>query len=786
MFWAAKAQNNLKTSYLELTKICGQKGIIKNMPEQYSYQNPELSIAQRIEDLLGRMTLEEKVAQLHGLAGLDGASTEPVTPNGNFSLAKARRDCKNGIAWIGSHHLQRDTRATVEYINAVQRFLRDETRLGIPALVIGEALHGYMAHDATSFPQAIALASSWDPALAERVFAAAALEMRLRGATWALTPVLDLARDPRWGRTEETYGEDPYLVAQIGLAAVRGLQGEQPGGNGQRVLATAKHFAVHGQPEGGTNAAPANYAERIIREQFLIPFQAAVGQGGVAAVMASYNEVNGVPSHINPWLLQQVLQDEWGFQGLVISDAWGVNDLVNLHHVAASLPEAARRAFLAGVDIELGHCFASLVDEVKAGRVPEVRLDEAVRRVLAAKFRLGIFENPFVDLERAVEVTGCAGHRQLALAAALKAMILLKNEGDLLPLDMSKLRRLAVIGPNAGYLRLGGYSARPLHGVTVLEGIRQKVGDQVEVVYAQGCRLTLNNVGPLMWHDDLVELPDPHEEAALIAEAAELARTADVALVVVGDNEQTCREGWSASHLGDRDSLDLVGFQDDLIRAVVETGTPVILLLINGRPPTINYAVEHVPAILEGWYLGQETGTAVAQVLFGEANPGGKLPVTFPRSVGQIPADYYQKPSARRGYLFTSQAPLFPFGHGLSYTTFRYSNLTVSPRRIRLDENATVSVEVTNTGRRLGDEVVQCYIHDRVASLTRPVMELKGFRRITLQPGDGQTVAFTLAPKDLSFLDISMQRIVEPGVFDIMVGSSSVDWQAVQLEVLAE
>ena len=755
------------------------------MPKKFAYQNPKLSIEERVADLLGRMTLEEKVAQLHGLANRDGSFGEPVTSNGNFSLAKARQSGKHGIAWVGSHHLQRDTRATVEYINAVQRFLRDETRLGIPALVIGEALHGYMAHEATSFPQAIALASTWDPALAERVFAAAALEMRLRGATWALTPVLDLARDPRWGRTEETYGEDPHLAAQMGLAAVRGLQGKQPVGDSQRVLATAKHFAVHGQPEGGTNAAPANYAERVIREQFLVPFQVAVQQGEVAAVMASYNEVNGVPSHINPWLLKGVLRNEWDFEGMVISDGWGVDELVRIHHVAATPAEAARKAFLAGVDIELGHCFASLVDEVGAGRVPEARLDKAVWRVLVAKFRLGLFENPYVDLNKAIEVTGCAAHRELAIEAALKAMVLLKNDGNLLPLDSSRLRRLAVIGPNAGYLRLGGYSARPLHGVTVLEGLRQKVGDQVEVVYAQGCGLTHNNDSPLMWYDDLVEPSDPEQDAALIAEAAELARTADVALVVVGDNEQTCREGWSESHLGDRDSLDLVGRQDDLIRAVVETGTPVVMLLINGRPATINYAVEHIPAILEGWYLGQETGHVVAQILFGDANPGGKLPITFPRSVGQIPAYYYQKPSARRGYLFTDKAPLFPFGHGLSYTTFQYANLQVTPAKILSNEKVIISVDVTNTGVRAGDEVVQLYIHDQVASLTRPVMELKGFRRITLHPGECQTVTFPITPADLAFLDIDMQRTVEPGVFDIMVGSSSADWTAIQLEVLA-
>ncbi len=384
----------------------------------FPYKDPSLSIEQRASDLVGRMTLEEKVAQLHGLNSLEDFHREPEDHQGRFSLEIARRTCRNGVGFIGCYHKARGAHATAEYVNAVQKFLLEETRLGIPVLVIGEALHGFMAYEATSFPQAIGLASAWDPELVERVFTAAALEMRLRGATFALTPVLDLARDPRWGRTEETYGEDPYLVSRIGVSAVRGLQGDRPGRDAQRVLATAKHFAVHGQPEGGTNAAPANYAERIIREQFLVPFQAAVQDAGVAAVMASYNEINGVPSHINPWLLKQVLREEWGFNGFVYSDGWGVDELVRIHHVAEDRAEAARKALLAGIDLELGSSFANLIGEVQSGRLPGSALDTAVSRVLRVKFLLGLFENPFVETSEDQHLATALQHRPLALNAA--------------------------------------------------------------------------------------------------------------------------------------------------------------------------------------------------------------------------------------------------------------------------------------------------------------------------------------------------------------------------------
>ena len=742
------------------------------------YLDPSLPIETRIADLLERMTLEEKCAQLVGPFGLDEG-------DGQFSLDFARQHFKDGISYINTHHRQRGTRQTVAYLNAMQKFLGEETRLGIPALGIGEGLHGYMAHEATSFPQAIGLASAWDPDLHERVFGVVALEMRARGAHYVLSPVLDLARDPRWGRTEETYGEDPYLVSRLGVAAVRGLQGDTFTGGVEHVIATAKHFAAHGQPEAGTNAGPANYAERMLREELFAPFEAVVREGKIGAVMASYNEINGIPSHVNTWLLKDLLREEWGFEGFVISDGWGVDDLYRLHFVAADASEAAEKAFSSGVDIELGRCFRNLEQSVQAGRIPMETVDAAVGRILRVKFQFGLFENPFVEEEYALSTTNSDEHKALALEAAQKSIILLKNEGGLLPLDRSNLHSLAVIGPNAAPIRLGGYSGHPGRAISVLEGIRQKVGNSIDILYAEGCGITqsTNDFGQ-MWVDDEVLLPDPARDEALIAEAVEAAGKADVTLLVLGDNEQTCREGWSTSHLGDRDSLDLPGRQEELLKAMVETGKPVVLLLIQGRPASLNFAAEHIPAILEGWYLGQEGGTAAADVLFGDVNPGGKLPITFPRSVGQIPAYYHHKPSARRGYLFTSVEPLFPFGHGLSYTTFEYTNLKLDQEKIAASETATLSVDVTNTGDRPGDEVVQFYVHDLLSErVTRPVKLLKGFQRITLQPGECKTVSFEVGREQLEFLNESMQKVVEPGQFELMVGGSSKTVVSIVLEV---
>jgi beta-glucosidase len=740
------------------------------------YKNPRLPIEQRVADLLKRMTLEEKVDQLGW-----GRRRPPAEVNAGDMARIGER-----MRRLFSMDSPPSPREATEIRNELQKFQVERSRLGIPGIFQGEALHGYMSHGATSFPQVLGLASTWDPELVRQVFTAAADEMASSGTSQAFTPVLDLARDPRWGRTEETYGEDPYLVSRMGVAAIEGLQGPNLMIDRHHVLATAKHFAAHGQPEGGRNTAPGNFSERVLRETFLVPFQAAVEEASVGSVMASYNEIDGIPNHINRWLLDRVLRQEWGFHGYVTSDGGGLQMLVEPHHVAADNADAARKALAAGVDFDLsdGSVFGTLVDQVRAGKVPESEVDRTAARVLAAKFRLGLFENPYADPEYAQRITNSPEHQKLALKAAQEAMVLLKNEGNLLPLDLKKIKTVAVIGPNAADVHLGGYSREPAHSVSILEGIRSRVGSAAKVLYAEGCKITVGRQGWRAWYEDKVETPDPKTQLASIQAAAQVAHQADVAIVVVGENESTNREAWSENHLGDRDSLDLIGFQDQLIKAVVETGTPTVVLLINGRPLSINYAAEHVPAILEGWYLGQEGGTAAASVLFGEVNPGGRLPITFPRSVGQLPDFYNHKPSRNRSYVLADSRPLFPFGLGLSYTTFRFDNLRVEPATIGRNGTATVRVDVTNTGTREGDEVPQLYIHQRVSSVTRAVMELRGFRRVHLKPGEKTTVEFSLTPDALSFLDINMLRVVEPGVFDIMVGPSSAQTTSVPLQVV--
>jgi len=746
------------------------------------YRNPKLAIEDRVSDLLSRMTLEEKVEQICG--GRE-RNISVIDPTGTFTDESARAT----LAQWGNPDQPFPAKNAAILRNGVQRYLREKTRLGIPELFMGEALHGFMEDGSTSFPQAIGLASTWDPQLVKQVFTAAGDEAGSAGAGQVFTPVLDIARDPRWGRTEETYGEDPYLVSRMAVAAITGLQGDTFDIDRHHVVATMKHFAVHGQPEGGTNTAPGNYSERIIRENFLVPFQAAVQEAHVGSVMASYNEIDGIPSHINHWLLDKVLRQEWGFRGYVTSDGDGLQMLIQTHHVAANKSDAARLAIAAGVDYDLsdGSVYRTLLYQVKQGIVPQSELDRAVSRVLATKFRLGLFDNSLVDPDYAEKTTNSADHRALALKAAQETVVLLKNDKNLLPLDLnnrSKLKTIAVIGPNADGLHLGGYSRKPAHGVTILQGIQDRVGSRAKVVYAEGCRFTNKHQDWHGWFDDNVELVDPKTQVDKIKEAVEVAKNADVAILVVGENESSNREAWSEQHRGDRDSLDLLGAQNDLVKAVVETGTPVVVLLINGRPLSINYIAEHVPSILEAWYVGQEGGTAVANVLFGDVNPGGKLPITFPHSVGDLPDFYNHKPSANRSYAFSTREPLFPFGYGLSYTTFKFENLRIEPAQIQSGGSAKVSMDVSNTGSRQGDEVPQMYIHQKIASVTVPVKELRGFQRVTLKPGEKRTVEFTVTPDTLSMLNTDMHKVVEPGAFEIMVGADSVHTTTAILNVV--
>ncbi len=747
------------------------------------YRDATLPVEQRLADLLGRMTLDEKIQQLQGSWQNPSQVHDPkllfVGPKGEFLPGQAAILLKDGLGEMSRPSENRGPREMAQFTNAIQKWMKENTRLGIPVLFHEECLHGHAAPKGTSYPMAIALASTFDPALVEDVFSATALEVRARGAQQCLTPVLDLARDPRWGRTEETYGEDPYLTARIGVAAVKGFQGPGPVIDKQHVIATLKHFAVHGQPEGGTNVAPGNYSERVIEEYFLRPFQAAVQEAGAQSVMASYNEIDGIPAHSNKHLLTEILRQRWGFQGVLVSDYFGITDLNNLHHVVSNNEQAAKLALESGVDVELpaADAFRSLAPQVQKGTVAEADIDRAVAHLLREKFLTGLFDDPYVDPANAETVTNTREHQQLALKAAHEAIILLKNDlwkndQHLLPLGKTQYKHIAVIGPNAADVHLGGYSDKPGRGVSILEGIKDRVGSNAEVLYAEGCKITETDPD---WNADKVVLGDPVLNAKRIAAALPVAKKADLVILVLGGNEQSSREAWAPNHPGDRDNLDLLGSQDELVKAILATGKPTVVFLLHGRPNSINYIAENVSAILDGWYLGQEGGTAAADVLFGDYNPAGRLPISVPRSVGQLPDYYYQKPAAKREYLGTSVEPLFPFGYGLSYTSFQYSNVKVTPATIGPEGTAKVSVQVTNSGKVQGEEVAQLYIRDEVSSVTRPVKELRGFRRLALKPGESQTVEFRLGFDELSFLNRDMHRVVEPGAFKIMVGGNSKD-----------
>jgi beta-glucosidase len=765
--------------FLALLPAVAQQSVI-------SYRNPALPVDVRVKDLLKRMSLEEKVAQLESTWQNHGFDIGPdgffIDEKGQLDEAKAKQILWNGRGQMSRPSENRGPAAMAELTNRLQHIVMENSRLGIPLMFHEECLHGLAAENATSYPQAIGLAATWDDALLRRIFGAVAVEARSRGADECLMPVVDLARDPRWGRTEETYGEDPYLSSRMGVAAVRGLQGDGPTIDGNHVYATLKHFAVHSQPESGTNVGPANYSERTVREYFLAPFEAGIREGNVRSLMPSYNELDGIPNHSNVWLLRDVLRGEFAYRGLVVSDYFAIDQLIDIHHVAHNCDEAAKLAITAGVDIELpfAKCYRSLPALVRSHQIPESLVDEAVARVLRAKFELGLFDHPFVDPSKALESASSTKDRQLALQAAHETITLLKNDNKLLPLDLSKIKRIAVIGPNAGEPHLGGYTGMPQQAISILEGIKGKIAGKAEVLYAEGCRITESKP---VWEEDKVVPADPALDEKRIANAVDLLTGSDVGIVVVGENEQTSREAWSPTHLGDRDNLDLLGRQDELVARLLASGKPLVVVLLHGRPNSINFLKEHAHAILDGWYLGQEGGTAMADVIFGDYNPAGRLPITVPRSVGQLPDYYYQKPSARRPYLFSDSSPLFPFGYGLSYTKFRYSNLHVEPVSIPVNGEANVLVDVTNTGTRGGDEVVQLYIRDDVSSVTRPIKELKGFERLSIKPGETRTVKFRIGPEALQFYNREMKRVVGPGTFTLMVGPNSVDLTSISLDV---
>lgn len=745
-----------------------------------NYKDSSLPTNKRVEALLTEMTIEEKVMQLQCLWN---EKEKLFNENNWFSVDSAKKAVPFGLGQIGRPSEERTPLENAKLTNEIQKFFIEETRLGIPVIFHEECLHGHAAKDRTSFSQPIGLASTWNIELVEKLFAMTAKEARSVGTHQALTPVVDVAREPRWGRVEETYGEDPYLVGQMGLAAVRGFQGRSDKVEQDHVMATLKHFAAHGQPESGTNAAPVQVGERVLRETFLYPFELCVKEGKVKSIMASYNEIDGVPSHINTWLLTDVLRGEWGFKGTVVSDYYAIEELERRHHVVKDYDEAGITSLKSGVDVELPEpvCFVNLVSAIKEGRLEEKYVDRAVRRVLTQKFDLGLFDNPYVLEEQVDENVDTEEHHQLALKAAEETMVLLKNEKSLLPLKNVSGKTIAIIGPNADRLLLGGYSGEPSYFVTVLEGIKSQFGENNKILFAQGCKITKDSVlhnGSMVktgWSVDPVEKVERNTNLRLIKEAKKLAQRADIVILCLGGNEQTSREAWVESHMGDRTDLQLVGQQMELVNAIKSTGKPLVSLLFNGKPLAVTELAQKSDALIECWYLGSECGNAVANVLSGKVNPSGKLPISIPRSVGHIPCFYNYKPSARRGYLFDDVSPLFAFGYGLSYSEFTYEEAVLSSHEMIKSDIVKLSVKVSNTSKIDGSEIVQLYVRDDASSVTRPVKELKGFKKISLKSGEEQKVEFEITKEELAFWTIDKKYDVEPGTFTLMIGNSSLD-----------
>ncbi len=714
-------------------------------PATLAAQRP--AAERHIDSLLARMTLEEKLGQLNQLS----VDNQPTAEQ----LALLRKGLVGSLFNLTGAAATRDA----------QRIAVMESRLRIPLIFGQDVIHGYR----TIFPIPLGEAASWDPEAVEAAAHVAAKEAAAAGLHWTFAPMVDIARDPRWGRIAEGSGEDPYLGSAMAAARVRGFQGADPRAP-DAVLATVKHFAAYGGAEGGRDYNTVDLSERTLREVYLPPYKAAL-DAGAGSVMTSFNEIGGIPSTANPWLMTSLLRREWGFRGFVVSDWTAVAELLN-HGVAGSRAEAGKLALEAGVDMDM--VSRIYVDDlpalVRAGRIPMAVVNEAVRRVLRGKAALGLFDDPYhgttVERERAVLLA--PEHRQLARRVAEESIVLLKNDGSLLPLG-PRVRTIAVIGPLADdkVSALGSWPGRgdPRDAVTPLEGIKARAGS-VGVLYAKGCGIT-------------------DTATAGFADAVAAAKQADVAVLVLGE------AGDMSGEAASRADIDLPGVQPRLLEAIHATGTPVVLVIMNGRPLTIPWAAEHVPAIVESWFLGVETGPALAAVLFGDVSPSGKLPATFPRTVGQIPLYYNHTNTGRptgpdkytSKYIDLPVTPLFPFGHGLSYTTFGYADLRLGAPRLTPTGTQRVSVTVTNTGTREGAEVVQLYVHDEVASVTRPVRALAGFRRVSLKPGEARTVDFQLTSKELGLYNQSMKFVVEPGKFRVFVGGSSVGGLEAEFEV---
>ncbi len=750
--------------------------------EEILYRDPAQPIEVRVHDLLHRMTLEEKLLQLQG-AGSKSDAIELMEDDTTKISERIRKVRRHGVGWV---HMQRgDVQEYVRYANTCQKRMMEESRLKIPVLVVAEALHGLMSDDGTVFPVPLALGATFDTLLIRRIYETAAMEGRARGTNFVLAPVLDIGRDARWGRQEETYGEDPYLNGMIGRAAVLGFQGDGEMITGPKVASCLKHFVGHGVPESGNYAGPVQADEHTLHKVHLKTFQMVLDRVDAAAVMATYNPVNSIPICVNHHLLTDILKKQWGFKGIVLSDGGAIPQLVTIHRVARDSAEAALRAINAGVDCELGNkfCFKYLETAHKKGLLNDSTLNAAVARVLWVKFRLGLFENPYVDEQAVRGLTHTEKSQETALKAAEESIILLKNEGHLLPLDPGEYQSIAVIGPMADRYDYGSYTISKREGITPLQAIRELAGDKVKINFAKGCRIgEKDHIDFFKQKNSDVTVVTDKENEPLIREAVRTAKNSDIILLFLGEYDYFSGETWP-NHFGDKEYLDLIGSQKKLLAELLKTNKPVIAFQITGGARAYGELAEKVPSLVQCFYMGEKGGLAIAEMIFGKINPGGKLPVTLPRASGYIPVYYSKLAIARPGYLLGDVRPLFPFGHGLSYTTFEYRNLKLDHDTITTKGRAMFTVDVTNTGKVDGIETVQLYVRDLYASIARPVRELKGFARISLKPGETKTVSFQIGHEQLSYYHNGKFE-VEAGAFEIMAGGSSTDTKSIQLMVV--
>ena len=740
----------------------------ENTNQKAAYKNSKLPIDKRVSDLLKRMTLEEKIAQL------SEAGCDDMKEDNNVKTTKfIANTYKNGIGSI--HGFTLNVNQYAKAVNKIQKFLTEDTRLGIPAIFLSESLHGLVQDGATIFPQSIGMASSWNPELVFEVGSAIRKEVKAIGASQVLSPNLDVARELRWGRVEETYGEDPYLVSRMGVSMIKGLQ-EGKINDGSFLIANAKHFVAYCNPLGGLNLASSPGGLYDLYNTYLPPFRAAIQEANVLSIMSSYNSYNGEALSASKFIYTDLLRNELGFKGYVYSD-WGSVSMVHSFHKATdSYANAGKLSLEAGVDLEAPspHCFQHLDSLVKNKLLDVKVIDKAVSRILYVKFKAGLFENPYVEEKDIHSKIHQPDHIALAKKMADESIVLLKNEDNLLPLDASKLNSIAVIGPNADQVQFGDYtwSRDNKDGTTLLGGLKEILPNNIKLNYAKGC--------------DLVSLNE-----AGIKNAVKAAQQSDIAIVAIGTASASLARDYSNSTSGegfDLSNLDPTGVQQKLVEAIKATGKPTIVVLIQGKPFSIPWIQDNIPAIVEAWYPGEKGGLSIAEVLFGKINPSGRLPISFPRSVGHLPCYYnhlptdkgyykqrgsYEKPG--RDYVFSDPAALWPFGYGLSYTTFSYDKITLDKNELSYDDKLTVTVDITNTGNREGKETVQLYIRQEYCSVMRPIKELKGFKKVSIEPGETKKVTLKINLKDCGYYNNKGEYIMEAGKFNIMVGSSSKD-----------